>query len=68
MKTGYTNAAGYCLVASGERNGKRRIVVVLNDTEGGVWRDAQSLAGLGIEGLDYSMINGPIPIPGSFTK
>jgi len=43
MKTGYTNAAGYCLVASGERNGKRRIVVVLNDTEGGVWRDAQAL-------------------------
>jgi len=43
MKTGYTDAAGYCLVASGERNGKRRIVVVLNDTEGGVWRDAQAL-------------------------
>jgi D-alanyl-D-alanine carboxypeptidase (penicillin-binding protein 5/6) len=43
MKTGYTNAAGYCLVASGERNGKRRIVVVLNDTEAGVWRDAQAL-------------------------
>jgi D-alanyl-D-alanine carboxypeptidase (penicillin-binding protein 5/6) len=43
MKTGYTNAAGYCLVASGERNGKRRIVVVLNDSESGVWRDAQSL-------------------------
>jgi serine-type D-Ala-D-Ala carboxypeptidase (penicillin-binding protein 5/6) len=43
MKTGYTNAAGYCLVASGERNGKRRIVVILNDTEGGVWRDAQAL-------------------------
>lgn len=43
MKTGYTNAAGYCLVASGERNGKRRIVVVLNDSEGGVWRDAHSL-------------------------
>ncbi len=43
MKTGYTDAAGYCLVASGERNGKRRIVVVLNDTESGVWRDAQSL-------------------------
>lgn len=43
MKTGYTDAAGYCLVASGERNGRRRIVVVLNDTESGVWRDAQSL-------------------------
>lgn len=43
MKTGYTNAAGYCLVASGERNGKRRIVVVLNDTESRVWRDAEAL-------------------------
>lgn len=43
MKTGFTNAAGYCLVASGERNGRRRIVVVLNDTDTGVWRDAQAL-------------------------
>jgi D-alanyl-D-alanine carboxypeptidase (penicillin-binding protein 5/6) len=43
MKTGYTDAAGYCLVATGERNGRRRIVVVLNDTESGVWKDAQAL-------------------------
>jgi D-alanyl-D-alanine carboxypeptidase (penicillin-binding protein 5/6) len=43
MKTGYTEAAGYCLVASGQRNGRRRIVVVLNDTDSGVWKDAQSL-------------------------
>lgn len=43
MKTGYTEAAGYCLVASGERNGRRRIVVILNDTDSGVWKDAQSL-------------------------
>jgi len=43
MKTGYTDAAGYCLVATGERNGRRRIVVVLNDTSEGVWKDAQSL-------------------------
>lgn len=43
MKTGYTDAAGYCLVATGERNGRRRIVVVLNDTSEGVWRDAQAL-------------------------
>ncbi len=43
MKTGYTNDAGYCLVATGERNGRRRIVVVLNDTDAGVWRDAQAL-------------------------
>jgi D-alanyl-D-alanine carboxypeptidase (penicillin-binding protein 5/6) len=43
MKTGFTEAAGYCLVATGERNGRRRIVVVLNDTSEGVWRDAQAL-------------------------
>ncbi|WP_395751952.1 D-alanyl-D-alanine carboxypeptidase family protein [Prosthecobacter sp.] len=43
MKTGYTEAAGYCLVATGERNGRRRIVVVLNDSHDGVWRDAQAL-------------------------
>lgn len=43
MKTGYTNDSGYCLVASGEKNGKRRIVVVLNGTSSGVWRDAQAL-------------------------
>jgi len=43
MKTGYTEAAGYCLVATGSRNGRRRIVVVLNDTSSGVWRDAEAL-------------------------
>lgn len=43
LKTGYTEAAGYCLVASGERNGRRRIVVILNDTESGVWKDAHAL-------------------------
>ncbi len=43
MKTGFTNAAGYCLVASGEKNGKRRIVVVLNGGKIGVWADAQAL-------------------------
>ena len=43
MKTGYTEAAGYCLVATGERNGRRRIVVILTDSHEGVWRDAQAL-------------------------
>ncbi|MCB1278870.1 D-alanyl-D-alanine carboxypeptidase family protein [Prosthecobacter sp.] len=43
MKTGYTEAAGYCLVATGERNGRRRIVVVLNDSSTGVWKDAEAL-------------------------
>ncbi len=43
FKTGYTQAAGHCLVASGERDGRRRIVVVLNGTTTSVWRDAQAL-------------------------
>jgi serine-type D-Ala-D-Ala carboxypeptidase (penicillin-binding protein 5/6) len=43
MKTGFTEAAGHCLVCSGEKDGRRRIVVVLNDTTSSVWSDAQSL-------------------------
>jgi serine-type D-Ala-D-Ala carboxypeptidase (penicillin-binding protein 5/6) len=43
FKTGYTQAAGYCLVATGEKQGRRRIVIILNGTRDGVWRDAQSL-------------------------
>jgi len=43
MKTGYTQAAGFCLIASGEKEGRRRIVVVLNDTRYDVWKDSQAL-------------------------
>ena len=43
MKTGFTEAAGHCLVCTGEKEGKRRIVVVLNGTTTSVWKDAQSL-------------------------
>jgi D-alanyl-D-alanine carboxypeptidase (penicillin-binding protein 5/6) len=43
MKTGFTEAAGHCLVCSGEKDGRRRIVVVLNDTTTSVWTDAQAL-------------------------
>ncbi len=42
MKTGYTQLAGHCLVCSGEKDGRRRIVVVLNDNES-VWKDAEAL-------------------------
>lgn len=49
MKTGFTNASGYCLVASGEKNGKRRIVIILNDTRNGVWVDAQALLEWGMK-------------------
>src|SRR5438034_2396613 len=40
MKTGYTEAAGHCLIASGSRPGRDVIVVVLGDSKAGVWRDA----------------------------
>ena len=43
MKTGYTEAAGKCLIASGSRPGKDIIVVVLGDSPSGVWRDAGAL-------------------------
>ncbi|RBP45346.1 D-alanyl-D-alanine carboxypeptidase-like protein [Roseimicrobium gellanilyticum] len=50
MKTGYTNLSGYCLVASGEKEGRRRIVVVLNSTSYSVWRDAQALLEWSLQG------------------
>src|SRR2546423_1181362 len=43
MKSGYTEAAGKCLIASGTRPGKDIIVVVLGDSHSGVWRDAGAL-------------------------
>lgn len=42
MKTGYTQLAGHCLICSGEKDGRRRIVVVLNDNDS-VWKDAEAL-------------------------
>ncbi|HST31683.1 MAG TPA: D-alanyl-D-alanine carboxypeptidase family protein [Chthoniobacterales bacterium] len=43
MKTGYTEAAGKCLIASGTNGGKNIIVVVLGDSHSGVWKDAGNL-------------------------
>jgi serine-type D-Ala-D-Ala carboxypeptidase (penicillin-binding protein 5/6) len=43
MKTGYTEAAGHCLIASGARPGRDVIVVVLGDGKAGVWKDASAL-------------------------
>ena len=48
MKTGYTEAAGHCLIASGSRPGRDIIVVVLGDTKYGVWTDAASLLSWGL--------------------
>jgi D-alanyl-D-alanine carboxypeptidase (penicillin-binding protein 5/6) len=48
MKTGYTEAAGHCLIASGARAGRDVIVVVLGDSKAGVWRDASALLSWGL--------------------
>jgi D-alanyl-D-alanine carboxypeptidase (penicillin-binding protein 5/6) len=50
MKTGYTEAAGKCLIASGARPGKDVIVVVLGDSSSNVWRDAGALLAWGLSG------------------
>ena len=48
MKTGYTEAAGHCLICSGSRGGRDIIVVVLGDSKAGVWRDASALLSWGL--------------------
>jgi D-alanyl-D-alanine carboxypeptidase (penicillin-binding protein 5/6) len=42
MKTGYTEAAGHCLISSAAANGKEVICVVLGDTQQ-VWTDSYRL-------------------------
>ena len=48
MKTGYTEAAGHCLICSGARPGRDVIVVVLGDSKAGVWSDASALLTWGL--------------------
>jgi len=48
MKTGYTEAAGHCLISSASRPGRDVIVVVLGDSKSGVWRDSAALLQWGL--------------------
>ena len=48
MKTGYTDEAGYCLISSGEKDGRRRIVLIFNDDRETIWKDSQAM-------LDWSL-------------
>lgn len=43
MKTGYTEAAGHCLISSGARPGRDVIAVVLGDGKIRVWQDSAAL-------------------------
>jgi serine-type D-Ala-D-Ala carboxypeptidase (penicillin-binding protein 5/6) len=48
MKTGYTEAAGHCLISSASRGGRDIIVVVLGDSKARVWRDSSALLSWGL--------------------
>lgn len=48
MKTGYTNAAGRCLVSSVSRDGRRVIVVALGSDSKNIWNDSQLLLEWGL--------------------
>jgi len=47
-KTGYTNAAGRCLISSASHGGKSCIAVVLGSTSANVWRESEELLRLGL--------------------
>jgi D-alanyl-D-alanine carboxypeptidase (penicillin-binding protein 5/6) len=48
MKTGYTNAAGHCLVSSGQNNGRDVIAVILGSNKAHVYEDSRRLLEWGL--------------------
>ncbi|GAT33724.1 D-alanyl-D-alanine carboxypeptidase [Terrimicrobium sacchariphilum] len=55
MKTGYTDAAGHCLISSGSYNGKDMIAVVLGSNKARVWDESAQLLAYGL-GLSQSQM------------
>ncbi|WHY78505.1 D-alanyl-D-alanine carboxypeptidase family protein [Neobacillus sp. WH10] len=53
IKTGFTDEAGYCLVSSAERNGKRLMAVVLKSGKNSVWNDSTTLLTNGFTSSEY---------------
>ena len=53
-KTGYTKAAGRCLVASASRNGREVVAVVLNDPDD--WLDVRRLLDYGLENFKRARV------------
>ena len=49
MKTGYTDAAGHCLISSGSHNGRECIAVVLGSTKGVVAQESAKLLAFGLQ-------------------
>ncbi len=58
MKTGYTDAAGHCLISSGSWGGKDVIAVVLGSNKARVWHESALLLayGLGIDGTHMASL------------
>lgn len=55
VKTGFTNKAGKCLVASAERNGQHLIAVILNSKN--IWEDSKVLLQYGFDNFKpYTII------------
>jgi D-alanyl-D-alanine carboxypeptidase (penicillin-binding protein 5/6) len=66
MKTGYTDAAGHCLISSGSWSGKDVIAVVLGSNKARVWQESASLLayGLGITDTQLASLRvAPAGIP-----
>jgi serine-type D-Ala-D-Ala carboxypeptidase (penicillin-binding protein 5/6) len=61
LKTGFTNAAGKCLISSGQKDGAEVIAVVLGSTPKLIWKDSQSLLHWAL-GVDDSKEQ-PLPTP-----
>lgn len=57
MKTGYTNAAGHCLISSGSHNGRDCIAVVLGSSKGIVAEESAKLLAHGLQ-MSRSQVNG----------
>ena len=51
MKTGYTEAAGRCLVCAAHRRGKFVIAVVLGSSFDDIWDDSESILRWGLENI-----------------
>ena len=60
VKTGFTEAAGYCLIASAERGGRRLLSVLLGaDSEAGRARESQKLLNWGYQVFDGVRLYAP---------
>lgn len=52
LKTGFTDQAGYCLIASASKGSKSYISIIMGSTEDEVWKDSRSLLEYGLEGKE----------------